>query len=70
MSDDCCERVDRVLADCGARSQPMRDLLRPLAQQVVVLEVDLSERMAHDLEYLRLLKAYEGALQLLRRCCK
>lgn len=70
MDGDCGSRESEILSDCGVRSPATRDLLRPLARQVAALEVDLSGRTAHDAEYLRLLKAYESALQTLRRSCR
>jgi hypothetical protein len=64
---DIDERTEAILHDCGVRLPGRRDLLLPLARQIVALEVDLSGRTFHDAEYCRLLKAYESALQALRK---
>jgi hypothetical protein len=64
------KRVDRILADCGARTAAARDLLEPLARQAAALEVDLSGRTEHDQDYVRVLRAYESALKALRQCRK
>lgn len=82
MNNDCSERVDEILDNCGLvgeyldvdegefKVRDRRSLLRPLAREIATLEVDLRQSTRRDARYFNLLRAYESALKALSQCCR
>lgn len=79
MEDEISKRAEEILDNCGLageyldvedgvfRVHDRRNLLRPLAQEIATMEVDLKRCTHRDTRYFALLKAYEGALSTLKK---
>lgn len=79
MEDEISKRAEEILDNCGLageyldvedgvfRVHDRRNLLRPLAQEIATMEVDLKQRRLRDAQYFRILKAYESALTTLKK---